>query len=117
MAPGWKRSRTTSRIMSSMIWVRQLESYASGAPLGESSDMIMGRPPLGFWFFGGGTVSRWWYGGQGGIVLGVPIDKFFFLPCRYLPPFFRHRIRVVYSHIENCQTVDEIKHPAVREVM
>lgn len=37
--------------------------------------------------------------------------------CRYLPPFFEHRIRIVYSRIEDCQTIQEIKHPAVREVL
>jgi D-glycero-alpha-D-manno-heptose-7-phosphate kinase len=34
-----------------------------------------------------------------------------------LPPFFEHRIRVVYSKIENCQTADEVEHPAVREIL
>ena len=51
------------------------------------------------------------------MVLGATIDKYCYLTCRYLPPFFKHRIRVVYSQIENCQAVDEISHPAVREVL
>src|SRR5205807_79340 len=37
--------------------------------------------------------------------------------CRHLPPFFEHRIRVVYRKIENCTTIDEISHPAVRETL
>jgi D-glycero-alpha-D-manno-heptose-7-phosphate kinase len=36
---------------------------------------------------------------------------------RYLPPFFEHKIRIVYSKIEDCHSVDEIKHPAVREIL
>lgn len=50
-------------------------------------------------------------------MLATTIDKYCYLTCRYLPPFFEHRIRVVYSKIENCQTIDEVAHPAVREVL
>lgn len=45
------------------------------------------------------------------------IDKYCYLTCRYLPPFFEHRIRIVYSKIENCQRIDEISHPSVREIL
>jgi len=79
--------------------------------------MIISRTPFRISFFGGGTDYPVWYREYGGAVLGATIDKFCYLSCRYLPPFFRHRIRVVYSQIENCQTVDDIKHPAVREVL
>lgn len=79
--------------------------------------MIISRTPFRISFFGGGTDYPAWYLDHGGMVLGVTIDKYCYLTCRYLPPFFRHRIRLVYSQIENCQTVDEISHPAVREVM
>ena len=79
--------------------------------------MIISRTPFRVSFFGGGTDYPSWYLEHGGTVLGVTIDKYCYLTCRYLPPFFKHRIRVVYSHIENCQTVDEIAHPAVREVL
>ena len=79
--------------------------------------MIISRTPFRISFLGGGTDYPSWYLEHGGTVLGVTIDKYCYLTCRYLPPFFKHRIRVVYSHIENCQTVDEIAHPAVREVM
>lgn len=79
--------------------------------------MIISRTPFRISFFGGGTDYPAWYREHGGTVLGAAIDKYCYLTCRYLPPFFKHRIRVVYSHIENCQTVDEIAHPAVREVL
>jgi D-glycero-alpha-D-manno-heptose-7-phosphate kinase len=54
---------------------------------------------------------------HGGVVLATTIDKYCHITCRYLPPFFEHRIRVVYSKIENCRTIDEITHPAVRETL
>ena len=34
-----------------------------------------------------------------------------------LPPFFEHKYRIVYSHIENVQHPNEIEHPAVRAVL
>ena len=79
--------------------------------------MVISRTPYRISFFGGGTDYPAWYRQHGGSVLATTIDKYCYLTCRYLPPFFHHRIRLVYSQIENCQTVDEIAHPAVREVL
>jgi D-glycero-alpha-D-manno-heptose-7-phosphate kinase len=79
--------------------------------------MIISRTPFRISFFGGGTDYPKWYRSNGGAVLATTIDKYCYLTCRYLPPFFEHRIRVVYSVIENCRSVDEIQHPAVRECL
>lgn len=79
--------------------------------------MIISRTPFRISFFGGGTDYPAWYRNHGGAVLAATIDKYCYLNCRYLPPFFEHRYRVVYSKIENCQTIEEIKHLAVREVL
>ena len=79
--------------------------------------MVIGRTPFRVSFFGGGTDYPAWYRTHGGSVLGATINKYCYLSARYIPPFFEHRIRIVYSAIENCQTVDEIRHPAVREVL
>lgn len=79
--------------------------------------MIISRTPYRISFFGGGTDYPAWYRNHGGAVLATAIDKYCYLTCRYLPPFFEHRIRIVYSKIESCQSIDEISHPAVREVL
>lgn len=79
--------------------------------------MIITRTPFRISFFGGGTDYPAWYRKHGGAVLATTIDKYCYLTCRYLPPFFEHRFCVVYSKIETCRTVDEIAHPAVREVL
>jgi len=79
--------------------------------------MIISRTPFRISFLGGGTDYPAWYRKHGGAVLGSTIDKYCYLTCRYLPPFFEHRIRVVYSRIESCQTIDEIGHPAVRQIL
>src|SRR4051794_12621340 len=79
--------------------------------------MIISRTPFRISFFGGGTDYPAWYRNHGGAVLATTIDKSCYLTCRYLPPFFAHRFRIVYSKIELCTSIDEIEHPAVRAVL
>jgi D-glycero-alpha-D-manno-heptose-7-phosphate kinase len=79
--------------------------------------MIICRTPYRVSFFGGGTDYPGWYRRHGGAVLAATIDKYCYLTVRHLPPFFDHRIRVVYRKIETCQTADEVSHPAVREAL
>jgi D-glycero-alpha-D-manno-heptose-7-phosphate kinase len=79
--------------------------------------MIISRTPYRVSFFGGGTDYPAWYQKHGGSVLATTINKYCYITCRYLPPFFEHKSRIVYSRIESCQSIDEIEHPAVREVL
>jgi len=79
--------------------------------------MIISRTPFRISFFGGGTDYPEWYVKHGGAVLATTIDKYCYINCRYLPPFFEHRYCIVYSKVEHCQAVDEIVHPAVREAL
>ncbi len=79
--------------------------------------MIISRTPFRISFFGGGTDYPDWYLKHGGAVLATTIDKYCYINCRYLPPFFEHRYCIVYSKVEHCQTLDEIAHPAVREAL
>jgi D-glycero-alpha-D-manno-heptose-7-phosphate kinase len=77
--------------------------------------MIISRTPYRISFFGGGTDYPAWYKLHGGAVLASTINKYCYLTCRYLPPFFDHRFRIVYSKMENCVSIDEIRHSVVRE--
>ena len=79
--------------------------------------MIITRTPYRISFFGGGTDYPAWSRDHGGEVLATTINKYCYLSCRYLPPFFEHRIRVVYSRIEDCNEIDEVQHPSVREAL
>lgn len=79
--------------------------------------MIISRTPHRISFFGGGTDYPSWYLENGGKVLGVAIDKYCYITCRYLPPFFDHKYRIVYSKIEIINHVSEIQHPSVREIL
>lgn len=79
--------------------------------------MIISRTPYRISFFGGGTDYPAWYRVHGGAVLATTINKYCYITCRYLPPFFEHRIRVMYSKVDRCQNIEEISHPVVREVL
>lgn len=79
--------------------------------------MIISRTPFRVSFFGGGTDYPVWYRENGGAVLGTTIDKYCYITCRYLPPFFEHKSRIVYSQTELVRDVDEIRHPAARETL
>lgn len=50
-------------------------------------------------------------------MLATSINKYCYISCRYLPPFFEHKHRIVYSRIENVREISEIQHPAVRSVL
>ena len=79
--------------------------------------MIISRTPYRISFFGGGTDYPAWYKKHGGQVLSTTIDKYLYITCRYLPPFFEHRLRLVYSKIELCQSADELLHPTARSIL
>ncbi|MDP3921286.1 MAG: kinase [Candidatus Omnitrophota bacterium] len=79
--------------------------------------MIVSRTPFRISFFGGGTDYPAWYRKYGGMVLGSTIDKFCYISCRYLPPFFDFKHRIVYSQIDSVNEVKDIKHPAVRGIL
>lgn len=76
--------------------------------------MIISRTPFRISFFGGGTDYPAWYMENGGAVLATTINKYCYISCRYLPPFFEHKSRIVYSLIEHVKNISEIKHPAVK---
>ena len=76
--------------------------------------MIITRTPFRISFFGGGTDYPAWYREHGGSVLATTIDKYCYITCRKLPPFFEYKHRIVYSKIENAYSIDEINHPSVR---
>lgn len=77
--------------------------------------MIISRTPFRISFFGGGTDYPVWYKKQKGAVIATSINKYCYITCRYLPPFFKHKHRIVYRNVEYPQDTSEIQHPAVRE--
>jgi D-glycero-alpha-D-manno-heptose-7-phosphate kinase len=79
--------------------------------------MIITRTPFRISFFGGGTDYPVFYKEHGGAVLSTTINKYCYVTCRYLPPFFDHKFRIRYSIKEETQSIDDIVHPSVRECL
>jgi D-glycero-alpha-D-manno-heptose-7-phosphate kinase len=76
--------------------------------------MVITSTPLRISFFGGGTDYPVWYREHGGSVLATAIDKYCYITCRPLPPFFEYHSRISYSTVENVANNDAIQHPSVR---
>lgn len=79
--------------------------------------MIITRTPFRISFFGGGTDYPEYYEKYGGSCLSATINRYCYITCRYLPPFFDHKFAIRYSKKELTQTIDEISHPSVRECL
>jgi D-glycero-alpha-D-manno-heptose-7-phosphate kinase len=79
--------------------------------------MIISRTPFRISFFGGVSDHPKWYLENDGAVLSTTINHYCQISVRYLPPFFEHKHRIVWSQIENVQTVEQIQHPIVRETL
>lgn len=80
--------------------------------------MIIVRSPLRVSFFGGGTDHPTWLNmGEPGAVLSTTIDKYIYVQLRRLPAVFDFNYRVAWGMLEEVQTLNEIQHPVVREVL
>ncbi|MBF0244561.1 MAG: kinase [Planctomycetes bacterium] len=79
--------------------------------------MIVTRTPFRISFFGGGTDYPAYYLEYGGEVLSTTINKYCYITCRYLPPFFEYKNRIRYSETEMTQAIEDIRHPSVRECL
>jgi D-glycero-alpha-D-manno-heptose-7-phosphate kinase len=76
--------------------------------------MVITRTPFRVSFFGGGTDYPAWFRKHGGLVVGTTFQRYCYISCRHLPPFFEHKTRIVYSLMEEVDDPSQIKHPAIR---
>ncbi len=76
--------------------------------------MIITRTPLRISLGGGGTDLPSYYSRRGGFVVAGAIDKYVFIGINRT---FSNDYRIKYSAMEHVATIDEIRHPIVREVM
>ena len=79
--------------------------------------MIITKTPYRISFFGGGSDYPEWYKKYGGMVLSTTIDKYIYISCRFLPKFFTHKYRIVWSKIENVKDINQIQHRAVKRLL
>ena len=74
--------------------------------------MIIVRSPLRVSLGGGGTDLPSYYREYGGFVISAAIDKYVYIT---LHKTFGQELLIKYSEFERVKSVDEIKHPLVRE--
>jgi len=79
--------------------------------------MIITRTPYRISFFGGGTDYPAWFHEHGGCVLSATINRYCHITCRFLPPFFDFKSRIVWSHIEAVRDHRDVLHPVVRALL
>ncbi len=77
--------------------------------------MIITRTPFRISFVGGGSDMETFYSRHPGAVLSTSINKYMYISShRY---FFRDELRVKYSETETVKSIQELKHPLLREAM
>ena len=74
--------------------------------------MISVRSPLRITLGGGGTDLPSYYNEYGGFLIAAAIDKYVFI---HLHPRWVDGFLVKYSQLEEAPTIDDIRHPIVRE--
>ena len=65
----------------------------------------------------GGTDFPEWFNKHEGLVISTTINRYATIGLRYLPPFFHHKYRIVYSRIDLANNIDQISHPVVRAAL
>ena len=76
--------------------------------------MIITRSPLRISLGGGGTDLPSYYEKFGGFLIAAAIDRYVYVTVNRP---FGPGIRLKYSDIENVDTVDEVRHPILREAL
>lgn len=79
--------------------------------------LYMTRTPLRVSLFGGGTDYPEYFERHPGAVIGLAINKYIFISQLKLTAYQAYNYRVAYSKLDFAQSVDEIQHPVVREVL
>lgn len=76
--------------------------------------MIITRSPLRISLGGGGTDLPSYYREHGGFLVAAAIDKYIYINVhrRFVEGFL-----LKYSHLEEAATIDDIKHPIIREAL
>jgi D-glycero-alpha-D-manno-heptose-7-phosphate kinase len=79
--------------------------------------MIISKTPVRISFFGGGTDYTEYFNEFGGCVLSTTIDKYVYITINEIGGLLDDKFRIAYRLLEQCNTIDEIQHPSVRETL
>ena len=77
--------------------------------------MIITRTPFRVSFAGGGSDLKEFYSKNGyGAVVSAAINRYMYIAIH---PYFHDKIRLKYSKTEDVESIDDIKHPIIRECL
>ena len=76
--------------------------------------MIVTKTPLRISFFGGGSDIPQFYEKNEGMVVSTAINSYIYLAVNRCTA---NHIKVIYSHLEQATSIDEVKHDRVRECL
>ena len=79
--------------------------------------MIITKSPYRISFFGGGTDYESWFSEHGGAFLSLTINYFTYITLRVKPAFQEKKFRVLWRLSEEVESIDQIQHPIVREIL
>ena len=81
--------------------------------------MVLVQTPLRISLFGGSSDYAEWFmhSPEGGAVLGMAINHYVYMAVQPMTLGSPLRYRIRYSLVDDCQTVDEIQHPAVKAAL
>ncbi len=79
--------------------------------------MIITRTPFRISFCGGGTDLPSYYQKQQGAVVSTSFNKYLYITVNTLSRYFPNRILLKYSQTEQVDSVEQVKHPIIREAM
>lgn len=72
------------------------------------------KTPYRLSLFGGGTDYPTWLENNPGYVIGGAINKYSYILAKEVEPVHNYKYRIIYREIEEVNSVDEIKHKAIR---
>ena len=76
--------------------------------------MIIARSPLRLSLGGGGTDLPSYYREHEGFLIAAAIDKYVYIT---LHDTFQKQLILKYSSLEHCDSINEVKHPIIREAL
>jgi len=78
--------------------------------------MIITKTPHRISFFGGGSDYPQWVNDSSnyGEIISTTINKHLYITLKNLNPFFGTKYRIIYSAVENVNSISQIKHRAIR---
>lgn len=75
------------------------------------------RTPLRVSLFGGGTDYPDYFERAPGAVVGFSINRYIYISALILTAWQTYNYRLAYSQLEHTESIDDIQHPIVREVL